>query len=104
MGILLKPLSLLFGVLGGVIASALFKRIWKMATGDDDAPHADDMDRTWREVLVAATVHGAVFGLVKAAVDRAGKQGVRRVTGTAGHPRAAARHDRSARRSAAPVR
>jgi hypothetical protein len=43
---------------------------------------ATDPDRSWREVLIAAGVQGAVFGLVKAAVDRGGAAGLRKITGT----------------------
>jgi Protein of unknown function (DUF4235) len=37
-----KPLSLLVSVLGGVLAGVIFKRIWKLAAGEDDAPMATD--------------------------------------------------------------
>ncbi|WP_425568173.1 DUF4235 domain-containing protein, partial [Nonomuraea rubra] len=59
-----------WGLLGGALASALFKRAWKLASGQDDAPDADDLERGWTEVLVAAALQGAIFGLVKAAVHR----------------------------------
>jgi hypothetical protein len=61
-------------VLSGALAAALFKRVWKLASGQDDAPDADDLERGWTEILVAATIQGALFGLVKAAVHRAGAQ------------------------------
>lgn len=79
--VMYKPLGLLVGVLGGVVASAVFRQIWKRATGEQDAPNATDQDRTWREVLTAAAVQGAVFGLVKAAIDRGGAKGFHKVTG-----------------------
>ncbi|GAA2409460.1 DUF4235 domain-containing protein [Nonomuraea africana] len=81
MALFYKPLSLLFSVLGGLIAGALFKQVWKVVAGEDDAPDADDQDYTWRQVLVAAMVQGAIFGLVKAAVQRAAAHGVRKTTG-----------------------
>ncbi|MCW2938902.1 MAG: hypothetical protein JWN00_1887 [Actinomycetia bacterium] len=79
--ILYKPLSLVFSVLGGLLAGRVFTQLWKAAAGEQAAPQATDESRTWREVLIAAALHGAVFGLVKAAVDRAGTQGVRKATG-----------------------
>jgi hypothetical protein len=81
MKLLFKPLSLLISVLGGVLAGAVFKRVWKLVAGEDDAPDADDFEHTWREILVAAMLQGAIFGLVKAATHRATAQGVRRATG-----------------------
>ena len=66
-----KLLGPLFGVLGGVVASAAFGRIWKHITGDDEAPDARDPDASWSDILIAAAIEGAVFGLVKATIDRA---------------------------------
>ncbi|MBH5338162.1 DUF4235 domain-containing protein [Streptomyces pactum] len=77
-----KVLSLLFGVLGGVIAGAVFKQVWKMAGHEGDAPKATDEERTWREVLPASALQGAIFALVKAVVNRGGAAGFRRLTGT----------------------
>ncbi|MFG2819641.1 DUF4235 domain-containing protein [Kitasatospora sp. NPDC048365] len=80
--ILYKPFGLLFGALGGVVAGAVFKRLWAVLGHEDEAPQATDQDRTWREVLLAAALQGAVFALVKAVIDRGGATGVRRLTGT----------------------
>ncbi|MFI7706463.1 DUF4235 domain-containing protein [Nonomuraea sp. NPDC049480] len=73
-----KVASLGMGMLSATLAAALFKRVWKAASGQDDAPDADDLERGWAEILVAATVQGAIFGLVKAVVHRAGAQTFRR--------------------------
>lgn len=73
---LYKPLSLATGVLGGILAGAAFRQIWKRV-GDDNAPDPKDLARSNREVLVAAALQGAVFAVVKAAVDRAGAKGYR---------------------------
>ncbi len=78
---LYKPLGLLISVAGGIAAGAIFTRVWTLTTGQDDAPEATDQHRSWREVLAAAGVQGAVFGVVKAALDRGGAAGFRKVTG-----------------------
>lgn len=76
-----KPLSLATGVLGGIAAGVVFKQIWKRVDDNDAAaPNPKDLDRSVREVLIAAVIQGAVFGLVKAAVDRAGATGYRALT------------------------
>ncbi|MGW7333433.1 DUF4235 domain-containing protein [Streptomyces sp. NPDC054840] len=77
-----KPVGLALGAASGMIAGAAFKQTWKVIGHDDDAPDATDEHRTWREVLLAAALQGAIFALVKAAVDRAGAVTTRRVTGT----------------------
>jgi hypothetical protein len=80
--LLYRPLGLAFSVAGGVLAGALFKQLWKVLAGEDEAPKATDEERSWSEVLLAAAVQGAVFAVVKAAVDRGGAKGVQRLTGT----------------------
>jgi predicted metal-dependent enzyme (double-stranded beta helix superfamily) len=76
-----KPVGILLGVAAGALAGALFKQVWRLTAGDDDAPNATDEDRGWAEILAAAALQGAIFAVVKAAVDRGGAAGVRRVTG-----------------------
>jgi hypothetical protein len=82
MKVVYKPFSILISVLGGILAGMVFKRAWRAVAGEDDSPDATDRDRGWSEVLTAAALEGAVFGAVKAAVDRAGATGFERVTGT----------------------
>jgi Protein of unknown function (DUF4235) len=77
-----KPVSLVASVLSGLVAGAVFKRVWQVAAHEDDAPQATDADRGWREVLLAAALQGAIFAVVKAAVDRGAAEGTRRLTGT----------------------
>ncbi|MBO0807876.1 MAG: DUF4235 domain-containing protein [Actinobacteria bacterium] len=78
MKVLYKPVS----VLRGVLAGAVFKRVWKVTAGEDEAPKATAARRGWREVLLAAAIQGAIFALVKAAVDRGAAEATRKVTGT----------------------
>lgn len=77
-----KPFGLIVSVLGGVLASALFSRVWRAVAGEQDSPDAKDQDRGWKEILTAAALQGALFGGVKAAMDRAGATGFARATGT----------------------
>jgi hypothetical protein len=76
-----KPVGLLLGIGAGALAGFLFKEVWRLASGDDDAPNATDEDRGWGEVLAAAALQGAIFATVKALVDRGGAAGVRKITG-----------------------
>lgn len=62
-----------------MLAGAAFKQAWKILGHDEDAPDATDEQRNWAEVLLAATVQGAIFAGVKAAVDRAGATATRRL-------------------------
>ena len=82
MKVLYQPFGLLVSVLGGVLAGALFKRLWRVVAHEDDSPDAKDRDRGWGEIVTAAALQGALFGTVKAVVDRAGAKGFERATGT----------------------
>jgi hypothetical protein len=76
-----KAVGLLVGVLGGMLARAVFKKIWKTVTGEDEAPRATDARRGWREILLAAALQGAIFAVVQAALDRATAEGTAKLTG-----------------------
>ncbi|GIF13198.1 DUF4235 domain-containing protein [Actinoplanes teichomyceticus] len=77
----LKPVNLALGIAAGTLAGMVFKQVWKLATGDDDAPDAGDEERGWGEVLAAAALQGAIFAVVKAAVHRSSAAGAKRLTG-----------------------
>jgi TRAP-type C4-dicarboxylate transport system permease large subunit len=80
--LLYRPVSLVSGVVGGLLAGVLFKQVWRIVAGEDEAPEATDEKRGWDEVLTAAALQGAIFALVKAAITRGGARGVRRLTGS----------------------
>jgi len=79
--LLYKPVGMVVSVLGGLIAGMIFKRVWKITAGENEAPKATDEQRGWREVLLAAALQGTIFALVKAAVDRGAAEGTRKLTG-----------------------
>lgn len=75
-----KPVGLLLGMAAGAAAGLIFQQVWRIA-GNGDPPGATDEERHWGEIIAAAAIQGAIFAVVKAAVDRGGAQAVRRVTG-----------------------
>ncbi len=76
-----RPIGLVAGALAGLIAGAVVRQVWRVASGEDDTPDALEEHRGWGEILAAAALQGAVFAIVRAAVDRGSAQGVRRLTG-----------------------
>ena len=70
------PLSAATSVAGGLLASAVFGLIWRRPSDEEPAPpNPKDLSRSSSAVLLGAGLQGLVFGVVKAAVDRAGARG-----------------------------
>jgi len=79
--ILYRPFGLASSILGGIVAGTVFKQTWRRVQGEDDAPDALQGEYGWRQVLMSAALQGAVYAVVKAAVDRAGARAFERWTG-----------------------
>jgi hypothetical protein len=76
-----KPVGILLGFGAATLAGIVFKQVWKLASGDDDAPSPTDEERGWGEIIAAAAIQGAIFTTVRALVERSGAVGVRKITG-----------------------
>jgi hypothetical protein len=77
-----KPISLLLGVLAGVVASRIFEQVWKRFDPDNEAPSATQKEFGWNKVLLSAGVRGLIYAVVTAAIRRGGATAVERATGT----------------------
>ena len=80
MGLIYKP----FGILLGVIAALLGKRVFNFAwtkVDDQEPPEATTEQTTWARLLTAAAVQGVIFKIVRVVVDRYGAIGWRYLTG-----------------------
>ena len=80
--LLYKPASMLASLAGGMLASAIFKKVWKLTAGEDEAPEATDAAKSWPEIIIAAALQGAIFAVVRALVERLTATGTRSLTGT----------------------
>jgi hypothetical protein len=77
-----RLLGMLVSIGGGLVASTIFKKVWKLAAGADEAPKATDASKGWPEILTAAALQGAIFAVVTSAVERLAAAGTRSLTGT----------------------
>ena len=77
-----RPVGLLASLAAGSVASAIFKQIWKRVAHEDDAPDALQSEYTFGKVLLAAAIQGAIFAVIKAAIDRGGARGFEKLTGS----------------------
>jgi hypothetical protein len=79
--LLYKPVAIVAGIIGGVLSGLIFKQVWKVAGRGSDPPAPLDSERGWGEVLLAAVLQGAIFALVKTAVDRGAAEWTRKKVG-----------------------
>jgi hypothetical protein len=77
-----KPVGIGGSVLAATAAGAVFKQIWKRVAHEDVAPDALQSEYSLSKVLLAAAIQGAIFGLVKALVDRGGAKFFEKLTGS----------------------
>ncbi|MFC5959519.1 DUF4235 domain-containing protein [Streptomyces sp. NPDC005774] len=77
-----KPVGFALGWTSGTVAGVAFQKTWKLIRHEDDAPDALDRDRRWGEILLAAAIQGAIFAVVRSAVNRAGAKAIERSTGS----------------------
>jgi hypothetical protein len=76
-----KPLGFAIGWAGGALAGIAFQKTWKAIRNEDDAPDALDRERGWGEILLASALQGAIFAVVRSALNRTGAKAVERTTG-----------------------
>ena len=76
-----RPIGLVSSLAGGLLAGAIFKQVWKRVREEDDPPRALESEYGWRDILLAAAVQGAIYAVVKAAIDRGGAKAFERWTG-----------------------
>ena len=77
-----RPIGLISGMAGGLVAGMIFKQVWKRISDEDETPDPlAESSYGWREILLASAIQGMIYAVVKASIDRAGARGFQRVTG-----------------------
>jgi hypothetical protein len=79
--VLYKPFGLVLGILAGILANVVFRKVWALASRKDEVPGAKQKSAGWGEVAAAAALQGAVTKGTRALVDRAGARGYEKATG-----------------------
>jgi Protein of unknown function (DUF4235) len=75
------PVSVLGGLLGGLVATKLFELIWSQFA-DEEAPEPGHREISWPKLLVALTIEGAIFRLTRGLIDRGARVAFVRATGS----------------------
>jgi Protein of unknown function (DUF4235) len=81
MKLLFIPFSIAGGLIAGALGKALFGQVWGWFD-DEEPPESEHRYASWGKVLLAAALQGAIFRLVKQAVDRGARSAFLNVTGT----------------------
>jgi hypothetical protein len=80
MKLLFKPVSVIAGVLAGLVGKKVFERLWGLI--DDEEPPSPEHRELSRPKLVAALlIEGAIFSLVKGLVDHSARRAFAKATG-----------------------
>jgi hypothetical protein len=75
------PFSIAGGLLAGFVGKKLFEQIWGLIDAEEP-PDGSIHQTTWRKLIVATALEGAIFKATRAAVDRGARSGFLRLTGS----------------------
>jgi hypothetical protein len=75
------PISILGGILAGLIAKKTFERLWGVID-DQEPPDAEHRDIHYGRLAVALALEGAIFRLVRGFFDHGARHGFERLTGS----------------------
>ena len=75
------PISILGGILAGLIGKKAFEGIWGKVD-EEEPPDPKHRETSWGKLAVALLLEGAIFRLVRGLFDHAARRGFARMTGT----------------------
>ena len=81
--ILYRPVGLVSSIIGGLLAGVIFKQVWRRAAPDEksDPPKPLETEYSYKEIILAAAIQGAIFSVVKTVIDRQGARLFEKWTG-----------------------
>lgn len=81
--ILYRPFGIVASMAGGLIASAIFKQVYKrVAPGEhESAPGPMASEYALKELIPAAAIQGIIYAVVKMVIDRGGARTFQKWTG-----------------------
>jgi hypothetical protein len=81
--ILYRPVGIVSSIAGGLVASLIFKQVWKRVSAGEgvDPPGPLESEYDFKEILLAAVIQGAIYSVVKTIIQRQGARTFERATG-----------------------
>jgi hypothetical protein len=80
MSVIFRPVSILSGVLAGIIGRRIFELLWAVVD-DEDAPEPKYRQISLTKLIPALLLQGAIFGVVRGVVDHGARHAFARLTG-----------------------
>ena len=80
MKVAFTPISIVLGLLAGIIAKKTFEQVWGLID-EEEPPDAKYREIAIPKLIGALIVEGAIFRLVKGLTDHAARGGFARLTG-----------------------
>jgi hypothetical protein len=77
---LFAPISIVTGVLAGLVARKIFAFVWSKVD-DEDAPDPKFREMDWTKLLIALLVEGAIARLIRGLADHGTRQAWMRAIG-----------------------
>lgn len=81
MKIAFTPLSIVLGLLAGLLGKKIFEQIWGLID-DEEPPDAKHREISYGKLVAALLFEGAIFRLVKGLTDHGARKGFARITGS----------------------
>jgi len=75
-----KPFGILIGILAGLLSKRIFNLLWGLID-EEEPPKPKTAETTWTKLIIASALQAVTFKVTRAAVDRAGAKGYERLTG-----------------------
>jgi hypothetical protein len=81
MKLVFTPLSIVLGLIAGMIGQKLFEKLWGLVD-EEEPPSPEHREFSWPKLLAALLVEGAIFRLVKGLTDHGARRTFVKATGT----------------------
>jgi len=78
--IVFTPISIVLGLLAGIVGQKAFEKLWSLVD-DQEPPSPEHREFSWPKLIGALLVEGAIFRLVKGLTDHGARRTFARATG-----------------------
>jgi hypothetical protein len=79
--LLFTPVSVVAGLLAGLVGTKIFERLWGLID-DEEPPSPEHREFSWPKLIAALLIEGAIFRLVKGLTDHGARQVFAKSTGS----------------------